>query len=114
MKLTKLPIADLENYNRFHSLNEKFQELIKGTDNKIEAEIKKRISALGVGINDIEFIKRNFEFIEKEGDDFKHLFYRAENKFIISIQKVPTISFNYDDEDFLNNQVTCTCEFKYY
>lgn len=85
-----------------------------GVNNKIDDEIKKRITLLGVDVTNTAYIQRNFRFIEKEGDDFKHLFYIPENKFIISIQKVPTIDFTYETEDIANNKVTCTASYKYY
>lgn len=110
----KISLLDIEKYEGFNLVKENQQELFNSLTNQIESEIKKRIAALGVDINDTEFIKINFEFIEQEGDEFKHLFYRPEKKFILSIQKVPSVKFAYDGEDYKNNKVTCTCEYKFY
>jgi len=111
---TKIPLQGIEKYEGFNLINEKQQEVITGITNQIEEEIKKRIAALGVDVNDADAIKRGFEFIEREGDNFKHLFYRPMCKFIISIQKVPTINITHTGDDFKNNEVTCTCAYKYY
>lgn len=105
-------IKELEQYKGF--TDEFHANLSENLFNQVEDEIKKRIIALGVDINDHDYIKRNFEFIEKEGDEFKHLFYKPENKFVVSIQKVPTIDFKYDTGDLSNNKITCTASYKYY
>lgn len=110
--MTKLPIPDIENYAGF--ITEKYNKAISDTANQIENEIKKRITDLGIDINNIEFIKNNFEFVEKEGDEFKHLFYKPESKCIISIQKMPTINFCSDIYDLVNNTVSCIMTYKYY
>jgi len=79
----------------------------KAAKEKREKEIKSAQDAY-------DGFERDFEFIERDGDEFKHLFYKPLNKFIISIQKQPTIKMGYDGEDFKNNQVTVTCDYKYY
>lgn len=76
---------DLKQYAGF--IDTHSRSMSKALSNKIEDEIRKRITALGVDVNDAEYLKHSFEFIERDGDDFKHLFYKPESKFIFSIQK---------------------------
>lgn len=100
---------------KYKGFTEKYAKKISvSLDNQVEAEISKRINELGVDINDKDYIQHNFEFIECDGDEFKHLFYKPQNKFIFSIQKLPEINIWYDGDDFINNKVTCTATYKYY
>lgn len=103
---------ELKKYKGF--VEQHTQKISADLCNQIDEEIKKRITSLGVDINDKAFIMANFEFIEREGDDFKHLFYKAESKFIFSIQKLPTVTMGYGEDGFVKNEVTCIATYKYY
>lgn len=110
----KIAIPELEKYEGFNSVVTKQTEDISKLSNQIDEEIKKRIAALGIDINNHDYIKNNFEFIERDGDEFKHLFYIPERKFIISIQKAPTIVMRCDAQDFKDNVITVSASYKYY
>ncbi len=70
--------------------------------------IKKALLNNSFALDDLDFLKKNFSFVNIEGDEFKHLYYRhglTDEKRIISIQKQPTINFE-------GNK--CMMEQKYY
>ncbi len=100
---------------KYKGFTEKYtQKISANLSNKIDEEIRKRISALGVNVNDKAFIMANFEFIEREGDEFKHLFYKPESRSIFSIQKNPTVIMGYEEDGFVKNEITCIATYKYY
>jgi hypothetical protein len=109
IELQQLNPLNLKQYDGFNLIEDMYINQVKSINNQIEAEIKKRVDALG-----IEFNADQFQFLQKDGDDFKHLVYMPTGKLIISIQKTPSMKFAYDGQDFVNNQVTCICDYKYY
>ncbi len=96
-------------------INDITGDVTKTLNSEIDAEIRKRIIALGVDPDNLEYLKCNFYMMDKEGDEFKHLFFIPQDKFVISIQKVPTLEFKYTtNDDLVNNVITITMSYKYY
>jgi len=109
IKLTLKEIEDVENLKGIGILTDMYKKQTQNIYSEIDKEIRFRLNKLC-----IPFIEEEFQYLTTKEDKFKHLYHIKTKQLIISIQKVPTISFHNEGTDFIDNKITCNCELKYY